>query len=542
MSAVDLDAGENGRLRYEVEQIDEFSNNYSISTTSILQKPSFVIGNSREPIYGINHNTYHYMSLENAFHVDHRGVLSVRQVIDRELNEFFKLKVSAIDHGPQPYTSTTFVRIEVIDQNDEKPQFEKNTYVFSLSENKTLQNHIGSVKAVDKDGPKFNGILYSFETGLSDLNNATPLNISLDNHFGLNIYNGDLYLLKVLDREIEDTYRFSVVAFDPKNSSMSAVTLVIIKVTDVNDNPPHFSFPTYYNFTAILQLKAPPTTPHFIARVQATDADEGDNAVILYDLICVRRISHNKYRNNEWFTKNDNLIYPFFNNHSQNSKQLQNQLAFVDYSQYFHLDHKSGTILMMSKPPFVSDDAGNLTSHGAQTRTHEQAYELTIMIRDNGKPHFSNTSRLLVIVRSDMKDSSVSYSSPYLFNLNRSMHILIISLLLLFSAFVCVLLVIFTACVFRKRKKMSSLATVATIGCDGNMFSFDNEKHIEEKMCGLVNEVQEKDFNYNTKTLPCMTDKNFDTVSLFPPSEVFVHYPCLQTHSNILIKINEKNI
>lgn len=499
MTATDRDSEDNGRLRYELRSVMEGDYFPSISSPMYSSSSNLFTYHSKTAARNASiekvtqKQPTHYnkpplslsptswktsSSYSDFFHIDQQGIITAHVVIDRELFQYFRFKLTAFDHGSPPLSATTFIHISVMDQNDERPYFNQPSYTFNLREDKKPGEHIGRVTATDKDTSPYNNILYSFELGYVSLNEAEPRNISSDKHFSINPDTGDLHLLKTLDRENVQHHRFNVIAFDPSNTSMSTDTSVVVNVLDVNDNPPNFIFPTPFNFTTTHHLTKPPSTPHFITRVLAGDADEGDNAVILYDLICVRKVLE-KSPEDMWVLDKTPPI--------PNSTHLSKHLSTADYSQYFHLDHKSGTILMTSQPPHVTNKATNESEERGRS---EEAYELTIMIRDSGIPVFSNTSRLLVVLKTHSSNFSSSYSSSSIFNLNRSVHVLIVSFLLLFSAFVLVLLLIFAACVFQKRKKMSSLATIATIGCDGNMFGFDNEKQIEEKISRLVNETK----------------------------------------------------
>lgn len=48
-----------------------------------------------------------------------------------------------------------------------------------------------------------------------------------------------------LDREVKSSYTFNVVAFDSGSPSLNATVKVHISLVDYNDNPSHFSQPTY---------------------------------------------------------------------------------------------------------------------------------------------------------------------------------------------------------------------------------------------------------------------------------------------------------
>lgn len=90
---------------------------------------------------------------------------------------------------------------------------------------------------------------------------------------------GNIIVGKKLDREKKSSYTLNVTVSDGKNLIS---TQVVIKLTDVNDNPPKFrdSIVTVtvveenYNFND--------TYPRLIYTLNATDQDEGDNKDIYY--------------------------------------------------------------------------------------------------------------------------------------------------------------------------------------------------------------------------------------------------------------------
>lgn len=70
---------------------------------------------------------------DDAFCINHAGVISVAKPLDREKISSYKLKVS-VSVGNK--VSNTTVDVTIRDKNDDAPQFEKALYSFDVSEDK----------------------------------------------------------------------------------------------------------------------------------------------------------------------------------------------------------------------------------------------------------------------------------------------------------------------------------------------------------------------------------------------------------------------
>ena len=54
--------------------------------------------------------------------------------LDREQRDDYELVVQASDHGAPPLTSHVSVHVTVVDSNDNRPQFQKQSYVFYIKD------------------------------------------------------------------------------------------------------------------------------------------------------------------------------------------------------------------------------------------------------------------------------------------------------------------------------------------------------------------------------------------------------------------------
>ncbi|KAF6774140.1 hypothetical protein AHF37_06396 [Paragonimus kellicotti] len=171
----------------------------------------------------------------------------------------------------------------ILDINDNCPQFSQPDYTFRILENQPESTQIGRVSATDVDSEDFGPIHYFLSNDLDAL------------IFHMDQRTGSLRSRQVLDRERQARYVFRVLARDGntqisqtavksiKDVQLTGTATVTVVVEDDNDNWPLFVSP---NATAnTLAIAVDETLGHRLAYVQATDADEGENALISYHIL-----------------------------------------------------------------------------------------------------------------------------------------------------------------------------------------------------------------------------------------------------------------
>ena len=159
--------------------------------------------------------------------------------LDRETQSFYDLKIKASDGKSEDYMD---LKIEVQDENDNSPVFEKNYYKFQIKENSNLDTLIGQVNAKDLDsGP--NGIIkYKFVDSSLKLNVKPTLKKSNNKYFYLNESTGEIRLKNHVDYEEENFFSLIVEARDSGLSEqLTDYAYVDIEVLDLNDNGPDIS-------------------------------------------------------------------------------------------------------------------------------------------------------------------------------------------------------------------------------------------------------------------------------------------------------------
>ena len=202
------------------------------------------------------------------FRVDpNTGVVTVDDVLSRELQEQYVLNISATDGGAIRRLGFASVAITLVDINDNAPVFEKLSYTVSILENVTVGSFIVDVNATDVDDGVNGELTYDIITG-----DTSTFTIHRDL--------GTVTLIRSLDRETTSTYTLTIRCSDDGAPKRSAKTIVKVIVLDVNDNPPVFSRPSYS--TSVLETVA---NGSIILVVAATDADLGVNRMIKFSLL-----------------------------------------------------------------------------------------------------------------------------------------------------------------------------------------------------------------------------------------------------------------
>ena len=91
------------------------------------------------------------------------GLVSTLRPLDHERNQSVAFTVIALDGGDPPRSDTAAVAINVLDENDNAPEFARRNYRFRISEDAHDGAHVGEVIATDADAEPFNNIQFRLE-------------------------------------------------------------------------------------------------------------------------------------------------------------------------------------------------------------------------------------------------------------------------------------------------------------------------------------------------------------------------------------------
>ncbi|KAG9348061.1 hypothetical protein JZ751_004086 [Albula glossodonta] len=167
------------------------------------------------------------------------GQMSVTKPLDREQISSFHLRAHAVDLNGNQVENPIDIIVNVIDMNDNRPEFVHQIWNGSVPEISKPGTYVMTVTSIDKDDPNSaNGILRY------KILSQTPESPS-SNMFTINNKTGDIITVAAgLDREKVQQYTLIIQATDMEGSptyGLSNTATAVIKVTDVNDNPPEFT-------------------------------------------------------------------------------------------------------------------------------------------------------------------------------------------------------------------------------------------------------------------------------------------------------------
>ncbi|VDD77015.1 unnamed protein product [Mesocestoides corti] len=269
------------------------------------------------------------------------GILHSTGYLDREKFASLSCKVIVNDMGTPSLSSVAEVKVEVLDVNDNPPQFEYHEYIFQISENTHVDTLVGVVRVFDADIGANSRLEFSLESSLqptwSKHDDMGSLFASVRHHttkssnkyLGLlrfevsqvrkpfpsrfhvrNSTSGDggsayevrIFTAAQINREAlielpganaDDVtvvnssgavdLKFKLRAQDSGSPRLVNRVPLGLRVTDVNDNPPHFLFPPSesINVTEVrLSIKEP--VGFQFTKVLASDPDACENGTVVY--------------------------------------------------------------------------------------------------------------------------------------------------------------------------------------------------------------------------------------------------------------------
>ncbi|XP_072298419.1 B-cadherin-like [Eucyclogobius newberryi] len=168
------------------------------------------------------------------------GILYVMEALDREATGHYTLMVHAVIEGFGQAEDHTVIKIIVIDMNDNRPVFTKDTYFGKVAESSPLNHNILQVTATDADEEGTPNALIQYK--ILDQEPKTPS----PDMFTINPVNGFIRVnAQGLDKEKNPKYTLEIQAADMEGNGLTGKTKVILTVTDSNNNAPAYEQTQY---------------------------------------------------------------------------------------------------------------------------------------------------------------------------------------------------------------------------------------------------------------------------------------------------------
>uniref|UniRef100_A0A671WKU3 Protocadherin-16 n=1 Tax=Sparus aurata TaxID=8175 RepID=A0A671WKU3_SPAAU len=196
------------------------------------------------------------------------GIITTARRLDREQRDhysFIAVTMTGI---------TIEVSVTINDINDHAPVFPKKKAVLKIPEHTAVGTRFSLEPATDADKDQLTTQGYAIREG--NVGQA----FKLETKRGANrVLYLDLVVNGLLDREKRSLYTLVVEAFDGGSPRRMGSMTLEVTVTDINDHAPVFNQSRYH---AIISESLPQGSS--ILQVFATDEDDGDNGLVLYEI------------------------------------------------------------------------------------------------------------------------------------------------------------------------------------------------------------------------------------------------------------------
>ncbi|KAM4622168.1 protocadherin-19 isoform 3-T3 [Polymixia lowei] len=350
-----------GAVQLNIKVIDSNDNNpvfdepvYTVNVMENSPINTLVIDlNATDPDEGTNgevvysFNSYVTEKTRDAFKIDPRtGIITVNGVLDYETTQIYEIDVQAKDLGPNSIPAHCKVTVNVMDTNDNAPVISLlslNTEMVEVSENALRGYVIALVRVSDKDSGA-NGKVQC------RLQGNVPFRLQEYESFSTILVDGRL------DREQRDTYNLTIQAEDSGIPPLRATKSLVVKVTDENDNPPHFLKPHYQEM--VMENNLPGSC---LLAVSAEDPDLGMNGTVSYSIV-------------------------------------PGEIKHMDVNTYVSIN-----------------PSGRIYSMRSFDHEYTRTFDFKVLARDNGNPSLSSNATVRIVVL-DVNDNTPVMTNPPLVN------------------------------------------------------------------------------------------------------------------------------
>ncbi|GAA6095787.1 protocadherin alpha-7-like isoform X2 [Tachysurus ichikawai] len=197
------------------------------------------------------------------------GEIKIKEPIDFEDNEVYRINIQASDKGQPPMATDCRVIIKITDENDNFPDIELTSLSNVIPEDSQPGTVVSLISVTDKDMGDNGKVICT-------VSNDVPF--ELKPSVQENMYS--LATKQLLDREIVSQYDIIIKATDLGQPSKSTIKTLTVQVSDFNDNCPEFTQNPLELY--LLENNVPGAA---IFSVTASDSDINENAAISYQIV-----------------------------------------------------------------------------------------------------------------------------------------------------------------------------------------------------------------------------------------------------------------
>ncbi|KAM9356574.1 protocadherin gamma-C5-like isoform 6-T6 [Symphorus nematophorus] len=196
------------------------------------------------------------------------GEITLKGELDYETTNSYDIDITAKDKGSPEMEGHCRVQVDITDFNDNPPEIVLTSQPKPVREDAPSGTVVALISARDLDSGDNGKVTLQVTKG-------SPFNLkpSFSNNYAL-VTSG------ALDRESFPQYNIEITATDSGSPPLSSKKTIPVSITDVNDNPPVFTQPSYNVY-----LKENGVPGSILYSVSASDLDFGENAKISYSIL-----------------------------------------------------------------------------------------------------------------------------------------------------------------------------------------------------------------------------------------------------------------
>ncbi|XP_021070662.1 protocadherin beta-11-like [Mus pahari] len=255
-----MDVNDNSPIFLEKEMVLEIPENSPVGAVFLLESAvDLDVGINAVKSYVISQNSHFHITMRVNPDGRKYPELVLDKALDYEEQHELSLILTALDGGTPPRSGTALVRVEVIDINDNSPEFDQMFYEVMVPENSMLGSLLITASAWDLDSGINGEVSYAFSHASEDIRKT----------FAVNKHSGEISLRGYLDFERTESYSIIIKATD--QGGLSGKSTVRIQVMDVNDNFPEIIVSSFIS-------PIPENTAETLVMIFSTrDKDSGEN-------------------------------------------------------------------------------------------------------------------------------------------------------------------------------------------------------------------------------------------------------------------------
>ena len=230
----------------------------SFSESAVQLSEVVVVGAVDSQDVGENRDIYYRIlpAFQVPFDVDRdTGVIFLNGSIDYEAKRYFEFVVFANDDGLNSLNDSLAVRVNLINENDNIPEFQFPTYIYSILENSTIGNRLLiNITATDRDSTVEVPVTLTYF-----------ISSGADNKFSINPDTAVVTVSGELDREVTPSY---TMLLEVRDGELVGYANLVVTIVDVNEDGPVFDQASYVGY-----VREDASIGTFVIVIEATDSE-----------------------------------------------------------------------------------------------------------------------------------------------------------------------------------------------------------------------------------------------------------------------------